>query len=214
MQRAETLGTGHLQFGVEPAVWGVGGKGAAVVEPSIGGSVRGGVAENVDLGARVSLSGVEADAKFMFTPRNAGVIVSLAPSVGGLGIGAGVGSAATAVGYVNIQLPVLVGIPLGPHELIIGPKLVDYLLFGSVSESSSAMSGASTTQSAVGNLFCIGTSVGMAFKLTPSFQLLPEVAIAYPVAASGSAGGATSSVSALNADGVIFQVGLGLIFGS
>lgn len=215
MQRAETLGQGKVQFGIEPTAWGVSVGKTTVALPSVGASVRYGATDNFDIGGRVSLAGVEVQAKFRF-PTPSGFYLSLAPSIGGLGAteSAQVPATSTApattesvgVGYLNAQLPLLIGIPVGPHEFIIAPKLIDYALFGGVTSG--------TTTTASGNLLFGGASIGFAARINPGFQLLPEVSIAYPLLASGSIGSTSASTSALNADGLLFQVGLGFLLGS
>jgi hypothetical protein len=212
MQRAETLGAGRTQFGLEPALWGVASSAGHIVLPTIGGAIRYGVLDNLDIGGRVSLAGVEADAKVLLTPRGS-VMVSLAPSIGGLAIGGAASgtTGSTTVGYINAQLPVLVGIPLGGHELILGPKLVDYTLFGGASVKGGSGSAAI-------NILSAGASIGFAARINPSFQLLPEIAFAYPIYGSGTAsasnGASSTTSSALNGNGAVFQVGLGFLFGS
>jgi hypothetical protein len=84
------------------------------------------------------------------------------------------------------------GLRLGPHELVFGPRLVNVLWVATGQ-------GGGTVE-----IFGIGGSVGFAAQLTPGFCLLPEVAFNVPL---------TGQVSSSVGGGSVTFNGFGLTFG-
>jgi hypothetical protein len=203
LQRANTVGKGAIQLAAEPLLWGYAGKSSSLVQPSIGVAGRYGVTDAIDVGVHVSSGGFEAMGKFQLTPPSAPVVVSLAPAVGGFGFIGNIGSLATnlsASGWINAQLPVLIGIPIGTSQVILAPKIQEFVLFGT------------NAASAVG-LTSAGLSVGYAFHITDSIQLLPEVAMAYPFLGTLGTPSTNTKASPLRPNGVLYQVAIGVLFG-
>lgn len=213
LQRANTAGKGNVQFGLEPVAFGtvVPTKPAATpsnstaatnvssVVPSLGGSVRYGVTDTIDIGGRLSFAGLEITTKFQLVAPTSegGVFVSIAPGIGGIGLGAGNAS----FGIFNVEVPVLIGIPMGPHQLVLAPKVQELVVF--------ATSGADATG---GGITFIGATVGAAFKLGDGFNIIPEFGLSYPV--FGAAGnGTTSSSTVFSSGNFFYQVGVGFVFG-
>ncbi len=191
-QRADTLGTGNLQVGLEPgAQVYAGGRGAAPA-PHVDASIRIGVAERVDLGLRIGLLWVEAQGKVLLTePRAPRLAISLAPSFGGTFVPVN----GTLVKLLHGSLPLLIGVKFGGrHELVFGPRLMLY---------------ASLDPTAGGTLLSPALSIGIAFKLTETFGLMPEIAAGFPVVQIAGAQIMTSQGPVTS----IFQFKLGLLIG-
>lgn len=199
LQRADTLGAGGYEIGVEPGVWGAGAGGTGSVLPSVAVSARIGIADRTDIGFRVGSNGIDMGFKQQFTtPGTDGVVLSLAPQLGGFFIGTGEGSA----GLYHVQVPVLIGIPT-PHDsqFVLSPKLH---WLGAIAGSGS--SGGSA------GVLSAGTGVGYAARLSPAVQLLPEVTVLVPVLVTAAADG-DSATETVDQAGVLFQAGLSVLIG-
>jgi hypothetical protein len=211
LQTADTLGKGKFQMGLEPSVWGAIASGGTILVPNVTLSARYGLSDNFDIGGRVGSNGFELNGKLMFTkPKAPGLIVSLAPSIGGFALAAG----GAAAGTFYLQVPVLLGFPIGGgSQFVLGPKVMDWFFFGAASTSSG---GTTSSGSASGNMLALGTSVGVSLKLGSGFRLLPEVSFAYPLitAASAGSGGTSAGASSVGtSSGVLTQISLALLFG-
>ncbi|MBL8952228.1 MAG: hypothetical protein JNK82_15705, partial [Myxococcaceae bacterium] len=206
MQRAETLGRGNFEFGVEPGLWaGIitnrNANAGNVYLPSLNFSARFGVSDRVDIGGRFGSGILELQTKFMLTAPESSFVLSLAPTVQGFAFGGSAGAGFVGVGFANIAVPLLIGFKFGPHELTLGPRVNNFLLFG----------GSGVGGSAVAYAFLPGLSVGFAARVTDFFELMPEVSVALPVA---SAGGVSGNLSAgTGGNGVLLNVGVGVKFG-
>lgn len=172
--------------------------------PMVEGGVRVGASDHVELGAKLGFNGIGLEGKFALLrspTMDRGFNFSLNPQVGFFGIGV----AGAFVGNLSFQLPLLFGIDIGGHELIIGPKLHDQVLFGSVA-TNGATSGAAV------NILSGGLSLGFAIKAGP-VRILPEASFVAPFHATASVtNGGTASGTGVG--GFIFQFGIGLLFGS
>jgi hypothetical protein len=195
-QTAETLGEGKMQVHVAPGLGLVSGSTA----PRLDVGILYGMGETMDLGLRVGgtlLPGIslglggttgssfapnlEVLFKNQFSDRaNKDLAISLAPS-----LGVGFASGGTAL---SLSVPVLIGIAVGEHQLVLGPKVVDYLIFG----------GPSAT-----NVLNVGATVGFAAKITDSLKILPEVGLMLPILSSAGAGSTS----------LVLQFGVGVLFG-
>ncbi|MBL9038668.1 MAG: hypothetical protein JNG84_09160, partial [Archangium sp.] len=124
VQRADTLGKGNFQFALEPGVLAVSDATVGtLVLPTIDLAGRYGVDERVDLGLRLGTTGFELQGKFLLTePGSTSFAGSIAPTVGGVFLG--------VLNYFSLNVPFLAGIKLGPHELILGPRIVTQFLTG------------------------------------------------------------------------------------
>lgn len=213
--RAESMGKGNVEGGVEPGALisrpldtrtGI----APTNLPSVNGFIRFGLSDRIDLGFKLGTQLAEINTKFMLTsPDSRLLVVSLAPSVNGFGAGLTDGVSTIGFGFVNIAVPVLVGFKLGAHELTLGPRLNNFLLFGQAASGSSSTSG-------VGYAMVPGMSLGFAARITEHFEMMPEVAIAVPVfsSASASSGGVNSGATAVTAgQSLLVSATLGFKFG-
>lgn len=128
-----------------------------------------------------------------------GFNAALAPS---LGI-AGTGGSGSGVVMLNLALPLLLGIDFGGHELVIGPRLMHQTIMAVGPQRS----GDHVLSEPV-NLLYLGSSLGLAIRITPGFRIMPEVSFAYPLLlwSGGESEGNRSSA-------VYIQLGVGLLFG-
>lgn len=210
LQSANTLGAGKSEFAVEPCYEGIGYKDGFDNAQSLGVprfdiAYRYGISDTVDIGGRFGSSGIEVMGKFQLTPPGErDLIMSLAPSIGGFAAVGGDGSA----GIVNISVPLLLGLGTTENgsQFVLGPKLVDVLVFASDSGGSSG----------TGNRLLIGTTIGYVAKMG-TFKLVPEFGILYPLVSSAkvsTTNGESVSGSSAFGSGLVYQFGLGLVFGS
>lgn len=200
---ASAIGKGNINVAVEPAVLGVAAPGTNLWAPMGNLSARFGVTERLELGGRMGGTALELLSKYQFTnPANPRLAVSIAPSLGGLALGAGTAS----VGSFGLQVPLLIGLKTGGgSEFFVGPRLLDWLLLG----------GLGVGTSAAVNVLNVGTSVGYFARVADFFAIVPEINVLYPLlgGAFARAGGASTGGNRLLGGGVFFQVGLGLVFG-
>lgn len=177
----------------------VAGSGAVIPYPHIDASFRFGVGEGVDLGVRAGWSFLEAQGKFLVTrPGAPGVIVSIAPTFGGIFLGAG----GAGAGLLNFALPALIGIPVGEHEFVIGPRLQGYYLFAGAG-----------TGSAGAFILAPGGTLGFAFQVAESVALMPELGVAVPVFGAAGVSGGVGGATGFAAGGAFVQFKLGILIG-
>jgi hypothetical protein len=210
IQRAETLGLGRSEVGLAASGTGgvpTGGNGSAQVYPRFDLVGRTGVTDSVNLGGQfgtiiASSNGttvlgldVQAEAKTQLNDRNSPVAISLAPSVGAAFVAGGV----TAQAFeFNASLPLLIGVKLGDHELIFGPRVINVL------EVATGQGGGTV------DLFGVGGSVGFAAQLTPNFNIIPEVAFNVPVV--GNVNSVGTSQTTTNFSGFFLTFGVGFLY--
>ena len=199
MQSANVLGRGHYQLALEPSAFGLYGPSNPSTFPALNVRAQLGINERVDLGIRVGGTGIEILSKYQITdPASPGLILSVAPSAGSFVVL----SPEVQGGIVYAQLPMLLGVPVGRHQLILGPKAQEWLMIG----SSRGVGG-------FVNELNVGGTVGFLLAVTDHFKLLPEVGLLYPLLESLSYSG-VSGTSVAGKNGVFTQVGLGVIFGN
>jgi hypothetical protein len=148
------------------------------------------ITDRIEIGARVGAVRPEIMAKFRLDrggPKS--TAISLAPSVGGF--------VATATGIVAAntygQLPILVGVPVGRHELVFSGALhfahavnVDTYVWGFALSP--------------------GASVGFVAQPLPWLSILPSLAVSMPLLHAGPAGVGTS-------DTLAYQLGVAIMAG-
>lgn len=195
VQTAQTLGEGNYEVSIEPGVYGaaVAGEGSQAFSLNVG--FRFGVTDRFDIGGRVGTTLGEVQTKILLSdPENENFALSIAPAIGGFGFGTGVGS----VGVLNIPVPVLIGFKFGRHELTLGPRIQNLVLFGSAGAGNS---------NADASLYVLmaGGSVGFAAQLGERFRLLPELAVAAPI--YGSASASATGAGSTSDSGLVTSVG-------
>ena len=123
MQTASTLGQGKLQAAVEPSVSYAadGTEVASGAVTSLG--IRYGITNGLDIGGRFGSAGTEVHTKLSFTRYESRVHLSIAPSfAAGLGFGNGNG------GAIKGDVPLLLGLPVGDAELILGARVAEVMV--------------------------------------------------------------------------------------
>ncbi|MDP3235416.1 MAG: hypothetical protein Q8N26_21720 [Myxococcales bacterium] len=199
VQRADTIGKGNFQVGLEPGVQVAQVTGVGTIPfPHLDASFRFGVSESVDIGLRAGWSFLEAQGKFLVTkPGDPKLAVSIAPTFGGIALGA----SGSTIGILHFALPALIGFKFGDNELVLGPRLQGYYVFGSA-----ASGGAGAL------LLGTGGTVGYAFQVSETVAIMPELGVVVPVfAAAGSTG--TMGASGFGIGGVVGQFKLGILIG-
>lgn len=146
--------------------------------------------QRVEIGARVGTTRPEIMAKIRLDSGNpGGTAISFAPSVGAF--------AATATGILALssygQLPILVGIPLGRHELVFSGALH----FGHA---------VNLERDGWGLALGPGASAGFVVQPLPWLSILPTLAVAMPFFHAGPVGVSTG-------DTVTYQVGIAAFAG-
>lgn len=148
------------------------------------------VSDRVEIGARVGTTRPEIMAKFRLDPGKEGTTaISFAPSVGGFIV--------TATGIFGLnsygQLPILVGIPIGRHELVFG---------GAVH-----LAHAVDIETKVwGFALSPGASVGFVAQPTPWLSIVPNLALAMALLHAGPMGAGTT-------DTLAYQLGVAICGG-
>lgn len=191
VQRVESLGAGNFEMAVE------GGVSTIDQRPLPTGNValRFGVSDRVDLGIRAGTWLYELQSKLRLTADEARTPVALAPSATFIYARDPFDSAAQPqrVGLAFVYLPVLVGVPLGPHQLVLGP-------------------GANTILGGSDEGFRFGVegrmSAGVSLRLAEGLRLHPEVAIGVGGVSVGT-GGSQSGGPSVRGSAVV-----GLAFGN
>lgn len=166
VQTADTVGKGNLQIGVEPGIQLVGGKPGLQIYPHFDAAVRFGITDKFDLGLRAGWSFLEVQAKYMLTePDRSKVTVSVAPALGGVVLTSG---PASLSGILSAATPVLIGIPVGVHQLVLGPRSQHFIFIGGMYEKPVY-------------LLAVGGSLGFAIRFSDTLTLLPELAAVWPI---------------------------------
>jgi hypothetical protein len=191
LQTADPLGKGNYEVGVEPAAAIFGGGGTSIPLPAFDVALRAGVSERVDVSGSLGFSGLGVGTKILLTdPDSDLVYVSVAPSATVFALG---------VTMYQFELPVLVGVPFGEHQLVVAPKLYDY--FGSTAAGE-----------ANANMVALGGSAGFSFRVGENVRVMPEYAVVVPVAGSAAAFGETTSDS-IESGVTLSQLSLGIAVG-
>jgi hypothetical protein len=212
METASTLGkgnvvggvetTGYLDYYFDPAVPAQTGLTNPIIYPQVNGFVRFGLTDRFDLGLRGGSTLLEIETKVMFTdPDSALLALSLAPSLMGFYLPSvtSAGQTTPAIGLIGIPIPLLIGLKLGGHELVFGPRVVNQIVFYNDGRQSG------------GYVLSVGTSVGFAARITQSFVLMPEISMLMPVFVSAATPFGTASVAGVGS--IAFSAGLSCTFG-
>ncbi len=206
LQTARTVGAGNTQFAVEPTLEGIQWMGTLYL-PGINFSARHGVNETLDVGGSFGTSGIGVMGKQRLSSPDSSLIMSIGPNVSGLVLGSG------SFGIINLELPFLLGIPVGEtdSEIVITPKLLHNIMF--LRGESDDGDGRIAT-----HLTLVGGSLAFAGKLGRSLWIVPEVAAGIPLFATAGASltvdddESALSASTLFPGGVLLTFGLGFLF--
>lgn len=190
---ARTVPRGTIQHTLAAEVIGAGRSGDTLVFPTLPTyQMRIGVADNVDLGLRLgnlTMPGVDAKINFV----RGAFDLAIDPGIQGMFIA----TSDEGVGFMYINLPVILGFNLSrTFSLIATPGAAYAVAFGSTSSSSSGSSTSATAYNGSGFIPRLG--IGANIRISSSFSLQPELTGYYNIDNSA----------------VIFTGGLGFIFGS
>jgi hypothetical protein len=189
-QPATTMPAKGFALGVEGSAVGAISDEGSEIEGTFAIAGRYALTNRIEVGARIGTTRPEVMAKFRLDNGKPGsVALSLAPSIGAF--------ATTATGIRGFndygQIPLLIGIPLGKHELVLSPSFhyshavnVDTYVWGL----------------AMGP----GASVGFVAQPRPWLAILPSFALAAPFFQAGPLGANTN-------DTVAYQFGLAVLMG-
>lgn len=203
MHRAQTLGKGGYEVSIEPGVAGFGvdtdGARERVTLPSFWVAARYGVSDRFDVGGRLGSGFLELHTNVLLTnPMSKGVRVAIAPN--GTPLFFGVGGAGAGVLLLNV--PVLVGIPIGESELTLGPGFRTTTFFG-----------AGGGEAAAGTILEPSVSAGISLQLGNNFRFHPEFGWAYGATGFGTVADAGADVIT-TVGASRFSFALGFQFGS
>lgn len=155
-QTARPLGAGNAEVALDGGVLlfpEAGGVAGGLVTANIG--VRYGVGKRIDLLGEIGNLGVGLGFKAALTPEDSPVAVALAPRING--------GTVILFSFGQLSLPVLVGIPLGEHEITFSPRAD--LLAGAFVVSDVG---------ATGSLWFVGGTTSVSLKAGP-VRFAPEV---------------------------------------
>ena len=169
LQSPTPLGAGQLELAAEPGVFGVGVPGDGSMIPHLGLSARYGLSDRLDVGARLHGGGLQATGRFALTEPGAPIAAALTPA---LGLGALPDDDLVSL---TAQLPVLVGLPVGAHQLILGAQAHAWAFKDSPTGFGYALSP--------------GGSVGFAARVSDRLTLLPEASMVWGLASDMGGGG-------------------------
>ncbi len=179
--RARVVEVGRVQIYGAPEALVVATDSGASIRPIAEVGVRVGVTPELELGARVTTLGLTLGARTQLhrspDPRS-GVDVLLAPAL-----------AYTVQDKLALEAPVLIGINLGDHQLVVAPRVTYQMRL--------AVPG----QAAPASYLYLGVSVGLVIRLDDHVALMPEIAALGQVYADP--GYASSLSSALGLQGSI-----------
>jgi hypothetical protein len=189
-QMARPIDKGSLQLGIESGMWHVRDSGAAPVANL---TARYGFGRSWDLGVRAGSAGVGVAGKVALTPPDSGLwVVALAPSLSALPWG---------TRPIQAQLPLVIGLEVGPHELTLTPELQAW------SRQRNVPSPRRRTA-----VISAGLSVGASVRIAPGVRLVPEVSFVRPLVGGLRTRAAFSDVE-LRPGRPLYQVSLGVLLG-
>ncbi len=204
MQRADTLKPGQYQVLIETSVQSAAGEdlgdGTNIRWPYFAAHYRRGLREGVELSVGASMLALQAALKVRLDdPLDGGVLVSLAPGIGG----SVWGEEENRSGIFTATLPVLLGWRVGKQgQIVLSPRAQYLRTFPSPNATRAPI-----------NLFGVGTSLGALVPLSKSVGLMPEVSLLVPFGTDRFILYERSSPRIGPTHGVLFQVGLGLLLG-
>lgn len=204
MQRADTLKPGQSQLLVETSIQGAVGEdlgdGGRIGWPYLSVLYRRGLSERTELSVGAAMLALQAALKLRLDdPLQEGLIVSIAPGVGGSIFG----EEGSRSGIFTATLPVLLGWRLGQRgQLVLSPRVQYLHTFPEQSSSRAPI-----------NLFGVGTSLGVLIPLSKSVGVMPEVSVLAPFGVDSFELYERVSPKISGGDGVLFQVGVGFLFG-
>jgi len=197
------MGKGEWQVALEPGIKGLEIDGSTVIIPDVTIALRGGITDRLDMGGRIGSNIYDLHMKYQFSdPESSGPVLSIAPALSLIAAGGGVdgGGGGGILGAINI--PLLIGLPLGEHQFVIGPRVIDYFV-----------GGGGGGEAALANFLFVGSSFAFALATGENLSLIPELTVAYPVVAGVTTSEGSGSTGLIG-DGLLFEFKLGFQIGA
>ena len=167
---AHNLAAGKANFWIAPQAMRVGVSANPTSMPFVELGTRYGITDKVEVGARIG-TGLQADVKISLRrPKVAyeGLTVSAAPGLGYIGnfSGTPTGADGDDIHFAGATLPVYLTWDFGEHlGVTVGPRTTWLMQYVETATAS--------TVYAVG----VGTSLSLAWRITPTFMIVPEVSV-------------------------------------
>jgi len=201
LKSARTLDEGKLRFAIAPEFQSFSLGGTPLRKPQVEMAARYGLTDNIEIGAKLWLPGLEADVKYALLRSpdgNSGWDLSIDPGLGYVG---GISGTATGEGSElhvwTFYLPLLIGYNIGGgHQIVLGPKLIDQIWLTADDDGATI------------NILYAGSSLGFVWKALDGVRLIPEISFGIPVLRTLSGVGTDASAS-----GLLLQAGVAIEFG-
>lgn len=198
---ADTLAAGSSQFWVAPQVLRVGVAAAPENMPFVELGSRFGLTDAVELGLRVG-AGAQVDAKIALRKRAPGrdLTIAVAPGFGYIGnfSGTPTGADGDDLHFVGATLPVHLSYRLHDAlQISVGPRVAWMMQY------------VETASAATTHTVALGSSLNLAWRVSPGLQIVPEVAVAVPFLR-----GLTGAGTVWGSGGQrVIQLGIGFVLG-
>jgi hypothetical protein len=202
MQRADTLKPGEYQVLIETSVQSAVGEdlgdGRRISWPYFAAHYRRGLIEGVEFSVGAAMLALQGALKVRLDdPLQDGVMVSIAPAIGG----SVWGEDENESGILTATLPVLLGWRVGKQgQIVLSPRAQYLHTFPSQNSTREPI-----------KLFGVGTSLGALVPIARNVGVMPEVSVLVPFGTERFKLYERSSPRIGGTHGVLFQVGLGLI---
>lgn len=196
MQTPATVPKGEVRFGAGLESVGFSekdstGTTSTTTVPQFEFNARYGVTDNIDIGAKLYLVGLEVGGKYQFAKGD--FEAAIAPAVSYISVTVSDNGNNDTLRVAYLHLPLLLGYKLtDSFELAFGPKVLYAIATGTASSSTSQSSATSSG-------FMAGGFASIQLRLGKAFWLAPEINVYKPFTEGAS--------------GVIWQGGLALLFG-
>jgi hypothetical protein len=196
LQTPSTVPKGDIRFGIGAEAIGISSGSESVTLPQIEFNARYGLTDNLDIGAKLYLVGVEGGIKYQFL--RGPLDIAVAPAASWISFSAssdtGSGTDKSSFSIVYLHAPLLFGYNASDTVTIgFGPKFLYAIASGSASDSGGAKASATNTGAMVGGFINLPLRIGNAFWIAP------EINVYKPIG---------SDVS-----GLLWQGGLAFLFG-
>lgn len=146
--------------------------------PSFNAAVRYGVSDHVDVGARIGTRAAEVFWKFVFVGSDPDAFVASVGPVFGAALIPDVGL------VVSGQIPVYFGFPIGPHQLVVGPRFSFDLNWNDTGKAYWGWSFDSQTGLVAQPRTSVGGVGAFSLKLAHHVRLHPELVVALPLSST------------------------------
>lgn len=155
--RARIIAKGRFQAFAAPEALGIASRSGGSIRPTVEAGLRYGLTDRVELGGKLSVLGVTLGPRVQLLRSrepSSGFDLAIAPAV-----------AYTFADKLALEAPLLAGVNLGPHQIVVAPRLVYQMQLDVPGQ-----------EGPVSFLYA-GASFGAALRVTERFTFLPEVSL-------------------------------------